>query len=259
MIAAGAAPALAEAAAQGRGDLIALIDVTIAYDRHPVVHHLDGAFRSGSATALIGPNGAGKSSLLRAIAGLLPLASGRIAIAPGTGIAYLPQVTAIDRQFPISALDVVNLGHWHRIGAWRPLAKTAIERSRRALADVGLAGFADTPIAALSVGQFQRVLFARLIVEDQSLILLDEPFNAVDAETTSDLLQILERWQREGRTLVAALHDLDLVRRHMPETLLLAREPIAWGPTDLVLTPENLAAAASAAGSWNAPAGICRI
>ncbi len=243
-------PVAAEAA-------IRLANVTVAYQRHPAVHHLSGAFAKGSLTALVGPNGAGKSSLLKAVAGLLPLDGGNIDVVDRAGLAFLPQVTDVDRTFPMRVREVVDLGHWHKIGAFGRLTPALRARSSAALAQVGLAGFDDQPIANLSVGQFQRVLFARLIAADAALILLDEPFNAVDQRTIADLTRLIEAWHDEGRTVIAALHDLDFVRAHFPDCLLLAREPIAWGATNSVLTPENLAWARVAADAWTAPAEIC--
>ncbi|WP_374653236.1 metal ABC transporter ATP-binding protein [Dongia sp.] len=236
---------------------IALDNVTIAYQRHPAVHHLSGSFAKGSLTALVGPNGAGKSTLLKAIVGLLPLSGGHIDVPARGNLAFLPQVTDVDRSFPMSVREVVDLGHWRRIGAFGRLTPAMRASSSAALAQVGLAGFDARPIASLSVGQFQRVLFARLIAADAALILLDEPFNAVDQRTVADLMRLIEGWHGEGRTVVAALHDLDFVRAHFPHCLLLAREPIAWGETSAVLTPDHLASARIVADSWSQAADIC--
>ena len=237
--------------------VIRLENVTIAYQRHPAVHHLTGAFARGSLTALVGPNGAGKSTLLKAIVGLVPLNGGSTEVADRAGLAFLPQVTEVDRSFPMTVREVVDLGHWRRIGAFRRLTPAMRAASAAALAEVGLAGLDERPIASLSVGQFQRVLFARLIAADASLILLDEPFNAIDQRTIQDLMALILRWHAAGRTVVAALHDLDFVRAHFPDCLLLAREPIAWGSTRDVLTPAHLASARVHADAWSGAADIC--
>jgi zinc/manganese transport system ATP-binding protein len=221
---------------------IGLRDVTIAYDRQPALWRVSGGFATGSLTAVMGANGAGKTTLLKAVMGLLPLGSGEIELA-GAGrdqVAYLPQRAEIDRSFPISVQDVVGLGHWRRTGAFRPIDQAGGQAVARALAEVGLEDSARRPIGALSAGQLQRVLFARLLVQDCPIILLDEPFAAVDARTTADLLEIVRAWHRQGRTVIVALHDLARVRAHFPETLLLAREVVDWGPTELVLQPDNL-------------------
>ncbi len=235
-----------------------LRDVTIAYDRHPVVHHLSGGFAAGSLTALIGPNGAGKSTLLKAIAGVLPLTSGAIEFAiPRTKVAYLPQVVDVDRSFPLRVIDVVDLGHWRKVGATRRIGADDRAASRAAIAAVGLQGLEAQPIGKLSVGQFQRVLFARLMVQDAALILLDEPFNAVDQKTSADLMRIVRDWHAGGRTVIAALHDLEHVRRDFPEALLMARELVAWGPSAQVLDDGNLERARQLAANWTDPAAVC--
>jgi zinc/manganese transport system ATP-binding protein len=231
---------------------IALHDLTVAFDRRPAVHHVAGVFAPGSLTAIIGPNGAGKSTLLKAIAGMLRPAEGRVELRPAGRLAYLPQRAEIDRLFPIAVLDTVMIGFWSRLG-WRRAATVGmLDEAHRAIAAVGLAGLAREPIGSLSVGQLQRVLFARLLVEDADAILLDEPFAAVDETTTADLLGIVRRWHGEGRTVVAVLHDLGQVRRHFPETLLLARTTVAWGPTETVVTPETLGRARLDPDPWSA-------
>jgi zinc/manganese transport system ATP-binding protein len=251
--------ALAERASPGESAAAVLLgDVTIAYDRHPVVHHLSGGFAAGSLTALIGPNGAGKSTLLKAIAGVLPVSHGTIRFGVDRRkVAYLPQVVDVDRSFPLRVIDVVDLGHWRKVGAMGRIAAADRLASRAAIAAVGLAGLEAQPIGKLSVGQFQRVLFARLMVQDAALILLDEPFNAVDQKTSADLMQIVRDWHGQGRTVVAALHDLDHVRRDFPEALLMARELVAWGDSDGVLSEANLARARQLAANWTDPAAIC--
>lgn len=215
-----------------------------AAERHgpsAAVRSLSGVFAPGSLTALIGPNGAGKSTLLRAIAGLHKVAEGHIdrgGLRPAD-IALLPQGGNLDRGFPICCRDVVALGLTGRFGAFRAMPAGRLLAAERALAAVGLPNHAARPIGALSAGQFQRVLFARMIVQDAPVLLLDEPFSAVDASTTEDLLRILRTWHAEGRTIITVLHDLDLVHDAFPRTLLLDREMVAWGPTAAALTEAN--------------------
>ena len=232
---------------------IRLDDVSVAYGRHLAVRRVSGVFAPGSLTAIAGPNGAGKSTLLRALMGEVPLASGAIDSAglPSRAMAYLPQAAAIDRSFPISVADAVLGGAWRRLGALRGASADIAAKARQALASVGLEGFGSRAVGALSAGQFQRVLFARLLLQDAAVVLLDEPFTAVDARTTEDLLVLIEGWRREGRTVIAVLHDLDQVRAHFPQTLLLAREAIAWGPTGEVLSPLNLVRTRAAAERWD--------
>jgi zinc/manganese transport system ATP-binding protein len=240
-------------------DPIVLENVTVAYDRHPAVHHVSGRFAPGSLTAIVGPNGAGKTSLVRAITGAGPVEGGRIdrGRLAASDIAYLPQQAALDRSFPIVCRDVVLMGNWRRVGLFRRLGRGEREAAEEALAAVGLAGFGDRPIASLSAGQFQRLLFARTLREDCPVVVLDEPFTAIDARTTADLLGVVARWHGEGRTVIAVLHDHDLVRAHFPETLLLAREAIAWGGTGTVLTPANALRARRMAEAWAEHPGTC--
>lgn len=248
----------AQGAVARPSDLVRLADLTIAYDRHPVVHHHSGGFAEGSLTALIGPNGAGKSTLLKAMAGVLPVHHGAIEFAiDRRQIAYLPQVVDVDRTFPLRVIDVVDLGHWRKVGAMKRVGAGDRAGSRAAIGAVGLSGLELQPIGKLSVGQFQRVLFARLMVQEARLILLDEPFNAVDQRTAADLMQIVRGWHAQGRTVVAALHDLEQVRRDFPDALLMARELVAWGPSRQVLSDANLARARVLAENWTDPAAVC--
>jgi zinc/manganese transport system ATP-binding protein len=217
-------------------------NLTLGYDRHPAVHHLDGAIETGALVAVVGPNGAGKSTLFKGIVGVLKPLAGKIErgeLEPQE-IAYLPQAAELDRSFPINVYDMVAMGLWHRTGLLGGIDRNSRASIERAIAAVGLTGFERRAIATLSGGQMQRMLFARLLLQDARVIVLDEPFNAVDAKTSADLFGLVRRWHAEQRTVLAALHDIDFVRSHFPETLLLAREPVAWGRTATVLTPENL-------------------
>jgi zinc/manganese transport system ATP-binding protein len=236
-------------------------DVTLGYDRHPAVHHLNGAVETGALVAVVGPNGAGKSTLFKGIVGLLTPLSGRIELngIRRNDIAYLPQIADIDRSFPINVYDMVAMGLWRSAGLLGGINRSGRAQIQQAMAAVGLTGFEDRPIGTLSGGQMQRVLFARLLLQDARLIVLDEPFNAVDAKTVSDLCGLVQRWHRERRTVIAALHDLELVRANFPDVLLLAREPVAWGPTAAVLTAENLGTARHMCEAFDAEAHECRV
>ncbi len=232
---------------------LAVEDLTVTHGRRPAVHHVSFRLAPGQMMALVGPNGAGKSSLLRAIAGLHGAAEGRIRCA--APVALLPQANSLDRSFPLTCRDAVLFGLWNEAGGFRPIARP--ERAIAALEAVGLAGFANRPVGSLSAGQFQRVLFARLLLQDAPVILLDEPFNALDARTAADLLRVVRRWHGEGRSILAVLHDLDLVRREFPSTLLLAREVIASGDTAQVLSAENRMRARMMAEAWAEDAAPC--
>lgn len=238
---------------------IHVANLTLTYQRHPVVHHLSGEFRAGELTAIVGPNGAGKSTLLKALVGLMRPNHGSINYAGHAqrDIAYLPQQAAVDRSFPLAVRDAVLLGDWKSSGWFGRVSRTARARADAALAKVGLEGFALRPVDELSAGQFQRVLFARILLQDAPLILLDEPFTALDAKTTADLLNVIGGWRREGRTVIAVLHDFDQVRAHFPQTLLLAKECVGWGATDDVMTAQNLHRANAMAQAWDDNAPIC--
>ena len=238
--------------------IIRFDNLTVAYDRHPAVHHISGTIAEGSLTAIAGPNGAGKSTLLKALIGELRPAEGRINHSLARlDIGYLPQAADIVRRFPISVLDTVTLGAWRQAGAFGRIGDDELEKAQTALSVVGLDGFGTRHIGSLSAGQFQRVLFARLLLQDAKVILLDEPFTAIDARTTRDLLDIVARWHGDGRTVIAVLHDFDQVRAHFPQTLLIARELIGWGPTAEVMSSANLLKARAMAERWDDTAEAC--
>lgn len=236
-----------------------LHDLTVAYRGHPAVHHLSGAFVAGNLTAVVGPNGAGKSSLLGALGGTIRGYEGRIERDPALRVAYLPQASALDRSFPVRVHEVVAMGLWSRIGSFGALRSEDRHRLDETLAAVGLSGFGRRWLGELSAGQAQRVLFARVLIQDAGLILLDEPFNAIDARTTADLLALLHRWKHESRTVIAVLHDLEQVREHFEQVLLLARERVAWGPTAEVLKAEHLFKARQMAEAWDEAAPRCEV
>jgi zinc/manganese transport system ATP-binding protein len=236
-------------------------DVTLGYDRHPAVHHLDGEIAAGALMAVVGPNGAGKSTLFRGIVGILKPLAGSIGLSDldVRDIAYLPQTVDIDRSFPISVFDFVGTGLWRSTGLFGGIGKGARDKIAQALAAVGLNGFENRTIGALSGGQMQRMLFARVLLQDARVIVLDEPFNAIDAKTSADLLALVRRWHGEKRTVLAALHDMDLVRANFPDTLLLARTPVAWGATAEVLTAENLLEARRMCEAFDDSAAACAV
>jgi zinc/manganese transport system ATP-binding protein len=218
-------------AADGR---IVLRDVTVRYGRRVALEAVSGEFAAGSLTAVVGANGTGKSTLLAAIAGVVRPAQGAVTCARQR-LAYLPQLAAIDCNYPLTVAELITLGGWHELGAFRSPPPTLRARVEAAAKTVGLAACLNRAIAALSVGELQRALFARLMLRDAAIILLDEPFAAVDAATVAALLDCILDWHRDGRTVVAVLHDLTLVRTHFPETLVLARRVLACGPTAAAL------------------------
>ena len=242
--------AAATPAARRQARVCDLRELTVSYRERVAVEAVSGAFAAGSLTAIIGANGAGKTTLLHAIAGLVAPRHGSIELVDAetpADLAYLPQSDSIDRDFPISVLEFAALGGWARMGALGRVPPDLRSRGMNALQTVGLDALAGRMLGELSVGQFRRALFARVIVQDATIVLLDEPFAGVDAATSDDLLRLMRRWHGEGRTVMVALHDLEQVLAIFPETLLLARKAIAWGETTTALTPEKLVDAGLAA------------
>jgi len=221
---------------------VQLDHASAAYNDKVAFTGLSGSFAAGSLTAVVGPNGAGKSSLLKAIAGTLPLQSGTIECRSRLhhDLAYLPQQAEFDRNFPIEVRELIALGAWRSFGSYRRPPDEVFESVARATATTGLENVLKRSVEELSAGEFQRALFARLVLQDAAVILLDEPFASVDEVTTEHLMGLVRGWHTEGRTVIAVLHDLDKVRRDFPTTLLLARTCIAWGDTASVLTANNL-------------------
>jgi zinc/manganese transport system ATP-binding protein len=195
--------------------------------------------------------------LIKGLAGLMKPDSGKMIIAPDAKIAYLPQLAELDCDFPMTVLDLVLAGLWEENGNFGKVSSSAFARVEQALATVGLAEFTRRNLDTLSGGQRQRALFARLIVQDANIILLDEPFNAMDERTTRDLTHLIHHWVAEGRTVIAVLHDLQQVKAYFSQCVLLAREQIAWGETASVLTPGNWDHANHLAEGWNADAPVC--
>jgi zinc/manganese transport system ATP-binding protein len=238
-----------------------LQNLTLGYERHPAVHHLEGVVKNGALVAVVGPNGAGKSTLFKGLVGALKPLAGAIEWhgIDSRGIAYLPQIPEIERSFPITVYDMVAMGLWKSRGIFGGIAGKDHHTIAAAIAAVGLTGFERRAIGTLSGGQMQRMLFARLVAQDAQLILLDEPFAAIDTRTSAELLALVQRWHAERRTVLAALHDVELAQKAFPETLLLARELVAWGPTREVLTADNLNKARRMCEAFDETAEACAV
>lgn len=211
--------------------MIELKDLELGYHGNVVVSSVNGTFQRGSMTAVIGANGCGKSTLLKTLAGLLPPVSGSVKFQDGfrPRIAWLPQLGEMDRQFPATVYDVVCMGSWPGRGLFSGLNRRHRERVMEAIERVGLNELYQRPIDVLSGGQFQRMLFARLLMQDAPLILLDEPFTGVDAQTSEFLMELMCQMHHDGQTLICVLHDNELVRRHFPDVLLLTADGYQWG------------------------------
>jgi len=220
---------------EGADGRVVLRDVSVRYGRRLALEAVSGEFPSGSMTAVVGANGAGKSTLLMAIAGIVPLTRGSVTCGTRQRLAYLPQHAAIDREYPLTLAELIALGGWRELGPFRAAGASLRARAAAAAETVGLATKLALSVRELSAGELQRALFARLILQDAAVILLDEPLAAVDAPTVSVLLEQMMRWHEEGRTVIAVLHDLARVRAHFPSTLVLARRCLAWGKTEAAL------------------------
>lgn len=222
-------------------DLV-LNHVSLGYGETVIVRDVHGEFTTGTMTAIVGPNGAGKSTLLKGLLGLLrPLRGTVESRYPRSALGYLAQASEVEPQFPVRVKDFVAVGLWARIGGLRAAGRTLARRVDEAIVAVGLQDQASHWIGELSGGQFQRMRFARLLAQDPSVILLDEPFSGVDEPTVLALLQLIHAWHAQGKTVIAVLHDRQLVRMHFPLALALAGRVFAWGDTHRVLDGSELA------------------
>ncbi|MFA5041504.1 MAG: metal ABC transporter ATP-binding protein [Bdellovibrionales bacterium] len=213
--------------------LITLRDLSVDYGPRQALQNVSGIFHEGSLTAIAGPNGSGKSTLLKVLAGVIRPSAGKIVFAQGRKpvMAYLPQVSHLQRDFPISVEGLVYTGFYPEIGERKGLEAKRERAAKKALKDVGLEGYENRSIGELSGGEFQRALFARVIVQNAPIILLDEPFTSVDAETTSRLIKLLLKWHKEGRTIICVLHDLLMIRKYFPESMVLQGKCLGSGHT----------------------------
>lgn len=220
---------------------ISIHNLSVTYGNFVALENISGAFEPGSLTAVVGPNGGGKSTFIKALQKLVPFkGSIRHHCFHVCDTAYLPQKSDLDSFFPLSVYEVVAMGLWRKIGAFQKLTPTDNKTIHHALEKVGLKHKEKAPISCLSGGQFQRMLFARIIVQDSSLIILDEPFNSIDHTTYLHLMQLIKEWHALGKTIIVVLHNIDLVKEFFPTCLLLSKHAIAWGNTQHVLTEQNI-------------------
>lgn len=220
--------------------------MTIAYNRKPVLWDVDYDAPSKSLVAIVGPNGAGKSTLIKACLGLIPIAAGEVEFwgAPykqsRAKIGYVPQRESVDWDFPVSALDVVCMGRYRKIGWCRPVTKSHKLAAMEALDRVGMGDFAKRQISQLSGGQQQRVFLARALTQEAELYFMDEPFAGVDAATERAIIEVLRELRDEGKTVIVVHHDLQTVPEYFDHALLLNMRVVAAGPVKEVFTSENL-------------------
>lgn len=221
-------------------------DVTVAYHRRPVLWNIDYQAPSGKLIAIVGPNGSGKTTLIKAALDLVPRAAGQVLFfgepygQQRHRVGYVPQRTSVDWDFPVSALDVVAMGMYRKIGWLRPVTRKYRDAARQALDRVGMADFAPRQINQLSGGQQQRVFLARALAQNADLYFMDEPFAGVDAATERAIVDILRQLRESGKTVIVVHHDLQTVHEYFDEVVLLNMRLIAAGPTADVFTPDNL-------------------
>ncbi|WP_324285955.1 ATP-binding cassette domain-containing protein [Enterobacter hormaechei] len=209
--------------------MIVMNDLVAGYDRQPVTRALSGVIESGSMTAIVGANGCGKSTLLKTLAGFLPPVSGTFSWQGRRPVVgWLAQRHALEAQFPLTVQDVVSMGCWPEISLFAGFRRDTRMRIAGALERVGLASMALSTIDELSGGQFQRMLFARVLVQQAPLVMLDEPFTGVDEATCNVLMDLMLEMYMQGQTLLAVLHDSERVARHFPQTLRLDADSPQW-------------------------------
>jgi manganese/zinc/iron transport system ATP- binding protein len=227
---------------------LSIHDLTVAWDRKPVLWDVDLDIPAGKLACIVGPNGAGKSTLIKACLDLVPSVSGEVRIygrpykQQRRRVGYVPQRETVDWSFPVSAMDVVAMGTYGRLGWLRPVGRKERNDAMEALERVGLEAYADRQISNLSGGQQQRVFLARALVQHADLYLMDEPFASVDAATEQAIVEVLRTLRDEGRTVVVVHHDLQTVPEYFDWVVLLNMRVVAAGDVESVFTNDNLRA-----------------
>lgn len=224
--------------------MISFKNISVRFDKNYALYDLTTNIAQNSLLALVGPNGGGKSTFIKCLLDLLSPTSGKVILQTDVSkIAYLPQVNTMDKGFPINVEDTISMGFWRKNKLHMPLDKSQKDFLEEVLEKLNLTKLRKASIANLSGGELQKTIFARIMLQDADLILLDEPFVAIDAATTRELLNLIGAWHKAGKTIISVMHDLHQVRQYFPETLLISKTKIAQGQTSQVLTEENLAKA----------------
>lgn len=221
-------------------------DLTVSYDKKPVLWGIDLSVPKGSIAGVIGPNGAGKSTLIKAVMGLIPLSSGYVKIFGEelkdirTKVSYVPQRESVDWDFPASVLDIVLMGRYAKIGLFKQPRKADLEAARFALSQVGMEKFQNRQISQLSGGQQQRVFLARALTQQADIYFMDEPFAGVDAATEKAIIQLLKKIAETGKTIIVVHHDLQSVSTYFDWVIMLNLRLVASAPTSEAFTPSLL-------------------
>ena len=230
-------------------DIFRLHEITVHYGARCALDHITAQIPCGGLVALVGPNGAGKSTLLKTLLGWLPLTHGEVRLGDHhpchlhPRLAYLPQRAEVEWDFPITVREVVAQGRWPALGLFGRFSAADQRRVAQAMDELDLTALAGEQIRRLSGGQQQRMCLARAVAQGADIFLLDEPFTGLDLAATAELLHLLHSWQAQGRTVIAAVHDLPLARAHFAHALLLDTRLVAAGPVATALSDDNLALA----------------
>ncbi len=221
-------------------------DLTVAYQKRPVLWGIDVKVPPGQLVGILGPNGAGKSTLIKAAMGLLPVSGGWVKVFGRPvkeqlkRIGYVPQRESVDWDFPVSVMDVVLMGRYGRLGLFRRPGAADRDIARACLEKVKMLPFADRQIANLSGGQQQRVFLARALAQESDVYFMDEPFAGVDAATESAIIELLHELRNRGKTILVVHHDLPTARNYFDMLLLLNMRVVAFGKTEEVFTYDLL-------------------
>ena len=221
-------------------------DLTVSYQKKPVLWGIDLVVPRGNLVGIVGPNGAGKSTLIKAVMGILPHSSGWVKIfgQPARSnlkrVGYVPQRESVDWDFPVSVMDVVLMGRYGHLGLLRRPGRADRDVARDCLEKVKMLPFANRQISNLSGGQQQRVFLARALAQESDIYFMDEPFAGVDAATESAIIALLHDLKAKGKTILVVHHDLPTARNYFDMLLLLNMRVVAFGPTEDVFTYELL-------------------
>lgn len=221
-------------------------DLTVAYDKKPVLYGVDVQVPEGKLIGIIGPNGAGKSTLIKTIMGIVPSSGGWVKVfgksfaKSARRVGYVPQRESVDWDFPVNVMDVVLMGRYGKIGLIGRVGKKDREIASECLEKVGMLPYANRQISNLSGGQQQRVFLARALAQESDLYLMDEPFVGVDAATESAIIELLRELKNRGKTILVVHHDLPTAQKYFDMLMLLNMRLVAFGPTEEVFTHELL-------------------
>ncbi len=221
-------------------------DLTVAFDRKPVLWNIDLVLPQGKLIGIIGPNGAGKSTLIKAVMGILPLSSGFVKLFDQQiddvrkRISYVPQRESVDWDFPASVMDIVLMGRYGKLGLFKRPRKADRDVALDCLKKVGMESFINRQISQLSGGQQQRTFLARALAQQADIYFMDEPFAGVDAATEKAIINLLRTMTEAKKTVIVVHHDLQSVPQYFDWVIMLNTRLVAYGPTNTTFNQHNL-------------------